>query len=388
LRVGLFATSVAFGGIEQVLLTLLEHMDPGVELVPVVFTRTDIRETSFFDRLAAMGLPCEKLYVNIVRPVYVVNPLRNLAEAIALGRRYRFDLIHSHGYRADMFALAVSRLMGIPVVSTCHGFTATDRRLRFYQQLDIWLLRRLSRVIAVSAGIKEDLVRHGLDAGKVPVIPNAIREVPTADSGERRSAIRARFGIAENEFVFGYVGRLSEEKGAEYLVRAAAKVRKSRAIRLLVLGEGPQRADLEAAAGRAGLADRVIFAGFQRDPGEWYPAMDAFVLPSLTEGTPLALLEAMAHGIPVIASEVGGVPAVVSHERTALLVPPADTAALAGAMEALASNPDLSRTLSGAARRVVEQRYQVKDWIRQTVDVYEQSLTRRGRQVPVRLARS
>jgi glycosyltransferase involved in cell wall biosynthesis len=227
-----------------------------------------------------------------------------------------------------------------------------------------------------------------VDAGRIHVIPNAIGEVATAHSAERRSAIRARFGIGDRDFVFGYVGRLSEEKGPAHLVRAAAEVGRSRALRLLVLGDGPLRAGLEAAAARAGLAGRAVFAGFQRDPAEWYPAMDAFVLPSITEGTPVALLEAMAHGIPVIASGVGGVPAVVSHDRSALLVPPGDPAALAGAMEALASSPELARTLAGAARQIVEQRYGVSGWIREIVDVYDQSLTRRGRQVRVRLARS
>jgi glycosyltransferase involved in cell wall biosynthesis len=380
--VGLFATSVAFGGIEQVLLTLIAHMDPSVSLIPVVFTRTDITETSFFDRLDAMGVPVAKLYVNVTPSPYVLDPLRNLAAAIALCRRHRFDLIHAHGYRADMFALALSRLMGVPVVSTCHGFTPTDRRLRFYQGLDLRLLRRMSTVIAVSASLRDDLVQHRVDADHIRVIPNAIGGVSNADVEWRRKRTRARFGIRTDEFVFGYVGRLSEEKGPAHLVSAAAEVMRSHPARLLVLGDGPQRGQLEAAVRRAGIADRVVFAGFQRDPGEFYPSMDAFVLPSLTEGTPVALLEAMAHSVPIIATEVGGVPAVVSHGRTALLVPPASPEALASAMTALASNPNLCGTLSASARRVVEQRYDVHRWIRRIVDVYDQTLARRTHRAP------
>ena len=142
-------------------------------------------------------------------------------------------------------------------------------------------------------------------------------------------------------------------------------------------------APTEAAANRPELAGRVTFAGFQRDPGEWYPAMDAFVLPSITEGTPLALLEAMAHGIPVVASAVGGVPAVVTHGHSALLVPAADAAALADAMSSLAASAELRGRLATEARLVVEQQYNVTQWIRHIVDVYRSSLERRSREAAV-----
>jgi glycosyltransferase involved in cell wall biosynthesis len=379
LRVGLFATSVAFGGIEQVLLTLLEHMDPAVTLVPIVFTRTDTKETSFFDRLEAMGVPHETLYVNITRPVYVLNPLRNLAEAIVLCRRHRLDLIHSHGYRADTFALAVSRLLRIPVVSTCHGFIRNDRRLRVYNQLDHLVLRFFTRIVAVSEPMRTELIGAGIDATRVQVITNAIPEVPDSEREQRRRDTRAELGIGRDDFVFGYVGRLSEEKGLDDLLEAAGLLLPSLpASRLLLVGAGPRKEMLEQTARRHGIEGRVHFAGFQTRTSEWYPAMDAFVLPSLTEGTPMALLEAMAHRLPIVATAVGGIPGMITHGKNGLLVPAGDQTKLLEAMRALATDPDLRQELSLCGRRSVREAYDVQNWIRLMCEVYMTTTQRPG----------
>src|SRR5262249_7680260 len=182
--------------------------------------------------------------------------------------------------------------------------------------------RHFNRVIAVSEQMKRDLVQRGVNERKIRVITNALQDESGSDRTKVRGETRLRLGISEQEVVFGFVGRLSEEKGLAYLLQAL-KHWTSAAIRwrLVIVGNGPDRAELERAVRSLELGERVIFAGFQTDTAPWYAAMDAFVLPSLTEGTPMVLLEAMASGIPIIASSVGGVPAMISSGKHGLLVP-------------------------------------------------------------------
>jgi glycosyltransferase involved in cell wall biosynthesis len=324
------------------------------------------------------------LYVNNVRPIYVLNPLVNLAQAIAVARQHRFDLIHTHGYRADVFGLAVAKYFGLPLVSTVHGFIGIDSRLRFYNSLDLRVLRLFTRVISVSDRMKEDLVHHGLSPQRVEVVTNAVPAAPSHERETQRRDARERLGIREDEFVFGYVGRLSEEKGVDYLLEAARRLLAERdGFRVVVVGDGPRREELERAAADSGLGERIIFGGFQADTRPWYAAMDAFVLPSLTEGTPMALLEAMACGLPVIASRVGGVPAVITDGRNGLLVAPADAAALCDAMAAVVGDPSLRQTLSRQALESIERHYGMKEWIRKTVAVYHAAVASRSG-VPLR----
>jgi glycosyltransferase involved in cell wall biosynthesis len=375
IRVALIATSVEFGGIERVLLNLVQHIGDGVELCPIVFARSDTRDTSFFDRLRAMGITPETLYVDTHAPELILNPLVNLWQAISLFRRKRFDLIHAHGYRADIFGLLLSKLCGVPAVSTCHGFVATDWRLRLYCALDVRVLRSFGRVIAVSEAMKDDLIARGLRADTVDVVTNAVTEVSTPARVEVRRDARATLGIAEREFVFGYVGRLSEEKGVEYLLQASAQVAKAGVpFRVFVVGDGGRRETLEQEARAIGLNGHVVFTGFQGNTEPWFSAMDGFVLPSLTEGTPMALLEAMASQVPVIASAVGGVPAVVRDGENGLLVPPADATRLAEAMGTLIASPSLREKLSEGGLATVRQRYGVSDWICNTRSVYMKAL--------------
>jgi glycosyltransferase involved in cell wall biosynthesis len=182
--------------------------------------------------------------------------------------------------------------------------------------------------------------------------------------------MRARLQVRDGGFVFGYVGRLSPEKGVEHFL-AAARLLAGRGVRAryLVVGDGPDRPRLEGLASEMPTSE-VTFAGFQRDTDSWFAAMDAFVLPSLTEGTPVALLQAMAHGLPAIASNVGGVPAVIAHLDTGLLVPPGEPDRLADAMARVLEQPETGRGLATRARESIARRYGTQEWIARTVGVY------------------
>jgi glycosyltransferase involved in cell wall biosynthesis len=367
-------TSVDFGGIEKVLLMLCRQMDADVELIPVIFTKTDTRDSTFFKELRALGLSPRVLPVDQSRLKYL-SPLQHVVDTVAVLRSERFDLIHSHGYRADLIALPLSRYFRVPAVSTCHGFTPNNRRLALYTKLNEIALRYFDCVVAVSVKMRDELIGSGVNPASIEVIPNAVEPVCQTERAIARRDIRTQLGLAEREFVLGYVGRLSEEKGLEHLLGALALRPPIRQPwRLVVVGDGPCLRDLEKQTSQAGLVDHVTFVGFQSRASPWFSAMDVFVLPSLTEGTPMALLEAMAHRVPVIASEVGGVPAVIADRVSGLLVPPADRRALSLALAELASNHELRRRFSDVAYVTVCERYNVQTWIASVKRVYERVL--------------
>ncbi|MGH8542281.1 MAG: glycosyltransferase family 4 protein [Gammaproteobacteria bacterium] len=374
IRVALLATVVDFGGIESVLLTLLRHMGPGVKLFPLLFTRRDKKANYFFESLDALNVPYDTIYVDTSRYKYV-NPIRNISETIARFRKQRFDLIHSHGYRADLIGLVIAKYFSLPIVSTCHGFISIDQRLSLYNKLDIFLLRYFNRVIAVSERMKIDLVEKGIDDIQIQVITNAVSEQTRSDTAAIRREMRARMGIGNEEFVFGFVGRLSEEKGLAYLVEAMKqRSKRDDPWRLVLLGEGAHRSVLDQAIRDAGIEGKVFFAGFQNSTVAWYPMMDAFVLPSLSEGTPMALLEAMTNGLPIIATSVGGIPAILSCGENGILVPPTDPYALLDAMRSVAENKELRDRLSTGAIRSIRRHYSVGNWITKVAEVYTTTL--------------
>jgi glycosyltransferase involved in cell wall biosynthesis len=376
IRVALLTTSVAFGGIEKVVLTLFRHVDRDVQLLPIVFVRADSSDSTFLDKLRALGASPRLLHVDESRLKHL-SPLRHVADTMSILRQENFDLIHSHGYRADLTALPLSLYFGVPVVSTCHGFTPTNWRLALYTRLDVVALRYFSRVMAVSTRMRDDLVSKGLNPARIDVITNAVEPVCETEIQSARCLLRDRLGIAKNEFVFGFVGRLSEEKGVHHLLDAVTlRAPAAEPWRLLIVGDGPRREELEAVASRSQVASRITFAGFQGDAGPWLSAMDAFVLPSLTEGTPMALLEAMAYRVPVIASAVGGVPAVIADRISGMLVPPADPQALSDVLREVSANEGLRQALSRVAHETVSRQYNVDTWMTKVRAVYEKALER------------
>ena len=252
------------------------------------------------------------------------------------------------------------------------GFIDNDRKLKTYNVLDKCSLRLCRSVIAVSEGIRDELVRSGLSASRIAVIPNAVAPSCGGAALEAlRQQRRGSLGIGANERVVGYLGRLSEEKGLVHLIEAIAAMRSATTpVRLLLVGDGPQRAALERQVRALGLGGLVVFAGFQTDAETWLPAFDIFALPSLTEGTPMALLEAMAAGVPVIASAVGGVPKVVTDGVNGLLVPPADVAALVGGLQTLIGNPELRGLLGRAGGETIRVNYGIESWRRAIEGLY------------------
>jgi len=287
---------------------------------------------------------------------------RERAQMRMLLARVAPDVVHTHGYRADVLHGGVARGLGIATLSTVHGFTGGGWKNRFYERLQRRVLRRSAAVAAVSRRMGIELLDAGIRRDRLHVIPNAWTPgAPPAPRGEARRVL----GIADDVFAIGWVGRVSKEKGLDVLVDALPLLA-DLPFRLVVLGDGPGREAATAQAARLGVGERIDWRGATDGAGRWMAAFDAWVLSSRTEGTPVTLFEAAAAGAPIVATSVGGVPDVVTPSD-ALLVPHERPDALAAAIHAVYGDPEGAAARAGRALDRIEASFAPGPWI----DAYE-----------------
>lgn len=271
-----------------------------------------------------------------VRPDLVLDLSREL-------RKRKGWLLCTHGFKANVVGYLAARFTRTSHVAFLRGFTAENGRIRFYEALERQALKRAERVVCVSRKQAEEIAR--LRPGRKPpiVVKNAMLPPYERVLG-REPVSRAGLGIPEDAFVFGSVGRLSPEKGHRFMVAAFQNLcaeNPAAKLHLIVVGDGVEMAPMERQAEQLGVRDRVYFAGTQGSPSEWMRLFDCLVQPSLTEGTPNAVLEAMCLRVPVVATAVGGVPDLIADGKNGLLAAPADVAGLTNAMRRMMDSPEL-----------------------------------------------
>ncbi len=346
------------GGLERVVSMLSGGQGRDRAHVAAVLSPNDADEHPFIDALEAADLPVTRV---LVGPRSYLREYRSLG---ALVERLQPRVVHTHGYRADVIGGAVARAHRVRAVSTVHGFTGGGRRNRFNERVQCFALRRADAVLAVSRPLVARLVDAGVSRDKIRWIPNGF--APPA-SIMTRAAARRMLGIADDATVAGWVGRLSREKGADVMLDALAQSDPS--WRLSMIGDGTERDRLTEQAAALGISDRVAWHGAVVNAGALMPAFDAFVLSSRTEGTPIALFEAMYAGVPIIATQVGGVPDVVTPEH-ALLVPTERPGTIAEGLAELRREPSLASRRSDLARERVAHAFSSEAWIDAVEEVY------------------
>lgn len=284
----------------------------------------------------------------------------------ALVRRLRPRVLHTHGYRADVIDQPVARAFGVPVVSTVHGFTGGGWRNGLYERLQLRALRSCEAVVAVSAPLQRRLVDAGVPPQRVHLVPNA--PPPGAPLLDRGTA-RRRLDVPRGAYHLGWVGRLSREKGPDLFLEAVAALPDLPLVASMV-GDGPERTRLVRLAQRLGLDERVRWHGAMPRAVACFAGLDLLVLSSRTEGTPLVLLEAMAAGVPIVATAVGGVPDMLPDGH-ALLVPP-DAPALAAAIRRARLDPAATLLRADRARLGFAARFCTPRWLRRHLEIYDE----------------
>jgi glycosyltransferase involved in cell wall biosynthesis len=293
--------------------------------------------------------------------------------AIVIPERYRFDpralktlrervrsespdILQTNNVKSHAMVKMAGLHREFPWLAFHHGYTMPDFKMKLYNQLDRWSLPSASQVIAVCGPFRDQLTAMGVPASRIRILHNSAataESVPDALVGE----IRRRFGLPrDGTRLLVTIGRLSFEKGHADLLHALRRLRDTRPDlqwKLVIVGSGPEENNLRDLARKLGLQSHTVFTSHQNNVLPFYGLADAMMLPSHTEGSPHVVLEAMAAGVPIVATSVGGVPEILTDGETALLVPAHNADAMSSAIAKLLDSPELARSIVAHARAVL-----------------------------------
>jgi glycosyltransferase involved in cell wall biosynthesis len=313
-------------------------------------------------------------------PLYEIAETRALdhqavGALVELCKELKIDIWHGHDYKSNALGLLVKRFHPMKLVTTAHGFTRETWRTRLYYHVDNLAMLGYDQVIAVSPPLVKHCAYHGVNPDRLTYIPNAIDSAEYARSNNTQDAKRA-VGLPPDRFAIGVIGRLSPEKGVD---RAIAMMPHLLAeyprVELHLIGDGPQRRELQALAGQLGVANAIRWWGWQSDARPIYEMLDTLLLPSRTEGLPNVVLEAMAMGVPVAATDVGGVSDLLDNGDCGIVLGN-DEHTWARAIAPLLRMPTLRESYTDLAHRRVREAFSFQNRMRKVMDVYDRVLGR------------
>ena len=329
-----------FYGAERVLLELATYLhDEGYESRVVILESPGAAK--LFREARERGLPATIIPCDGVFDRQSVAELRNylIAQQVVIA--------HSHGYKSDLW-LRRAAPPATRKVATAHGWLSTNAKLRFYEWLDKRALRSFAHVVGVSPYLLETIRNSGVKREKSSIIENGVT-LPSLSAATTSASLRREFGFAPEAKIIVRVGRLDHLKGNDLLLKALAQLAPRHAAHLLFVGEGPEQPPLAQQAKDLGIHTHVTFAGFRDDVADILNAADLFVSPSLSEGLPMVLLEAMAARVPVVTTDVGAINTVIRPGENGWLIPPGNANALADALREALNAPEQGRAFAERA---------------------------------------
>ncbi len=345
----------------------------GMTVRIATFLRRKHRTSPFIDACRAEGLDPHVFDERFLFDARLLSLVRTYL------RSNDVQVLQTHSYKANVIASLLSATVkrrGARWIGYVHGFTNENAGVRLYYALELRALRRADAVVTVSDPLRRQVVR-ALGQSRVPlqVIWNASlpERLSSTASPPSREAARQELGIPEDAVVAAVIGRLSSEKGQGVFLEALADLGRTNIVGLIV-GDGPDEEALRIKAARLGLSGKVRFAGYRHDIAPIYAATDILVIPSFSEGTPNVALEAMGHQIPLVATSVGGIPDMIGHQESGLLVAPGDAAALSESIRWLMDHPDERARLAARAKEIVETRFSLAGRMKRIQGLYRDIL--------------
>ena len=343
-RVAHLHSTLGVYGAERWTYALLKHLDREQFESIVISVGTKPGADSFYRLMTAEGFSAFHIAIPGKLNPYAVLELRRLLV------RQGINIVHTHGFKADVLGFLATRNLPVKLVATIHGWTADEGlRIKVYEAISRTFLKRFDRVYPLSPALLDHLKKNKFNPFKLQLILNAVD----------LSAFDFHFNVrqADDPFSLLFVGRLCRPKGIFDLLDAFSKVKTVAPVTLTVVGDGPDRMELEELSRTLGVADKVKFIGAVASIAHLLKYSHALVLPSYSEGIPRVVMEAFAAGVPVIGTAIPGIKQLVEEGLTGLMVPVGDPKSLAQAVRQMCERPDLAQRMAGNAWKVVTEKY-------------------------------
>lgn len=318
---------------------------------------------------------------NFITWVFIFNHFMEKKIAM-LSKDIKFDIVHIHDWLVALAGIATKHYLKTPLILTIHStevgrvFNLNNPDSYLIDGIEWWATYESKRVIVTSNSMKHEVKEHfHLPQSKIDVIPNAI-DASKYDIKVNREAVKRRYGIAPDDRIVLFVGRLVPQKGVEYLIKATSKIISNNPnARIVIVGDGWLKEHLWSLADSSEYKHRISFLGFLSDSEliELTLSSDVLVIPSIYEPFGIVALEGMAAGVPVVASNIGGLAEIVEHDRTGVLVYAGDSNSIAWEVNKILSDPNYAQWLVENAKRKIQEIYSWDAVARRTVEVYEKS---------------
>ncbi len=348
--------TIEFGGIETIVLNWLRSLDRDrFSNHLVCFANPGRTEQPFVDAAERRGFHVDTI------PWHRGKPIFRAARALcALQKKYQAEVIHTHNTYAHLVGLFARKCDPVALVGSVYVWGDFGFRRNLLQRVDAWVLRHFDQVTSQCQKTHTGTLRRGVLPEKSSILESGIYSQPLLLEAERRDALRKGWQTAAGDFVLLNVARLNTEKAQGFLLECFREiVDKHPHAKLWIAGVGPLEAVLKRRCAELGLSNRVVWLGFVVELEELFAMADLIVHPSIDEGVPLALCQAMAAGKPIVATAVGGVPEIIQDRHTGRLVQSQDAESLVAAINELIAQPELAVSLGQAAQRFIAEDYQL-----------------------------
>lgn len=368
-----FIESEGVYGAERVILNLSQQLQTDNHYAAVVgcIVNNPASQSDLYDAAQAAGIEAIKI------PISNKYVCFHLPKAAKQFENLKINLIHAHGYKPAVYGFIIRLLTGIPILSTCHlWFEPTNAPLK--TRIMIWLeqffYQWYPKIVGVSEPILEVLRKRKLPDKKLALIRNGV-DIPSTPTENTLQNLRAELQLTPDDYCVINCARLTRQKDQASLIEAGRILKEqSFPIKLLILGQGPLKAELKQQIQNSGMEQHVHLLGFREDIPALLAIADVFALPSLDEGMPMSLLEAAASSKPIITTLVGDIGKLIQHNKTGLTIPVGDPASLADAIIQLKNNPALAKLLADNAHAVMVKNYSSHAMYQQYILIYRELL--------------
>jgi len=324
-----------------------------------------------------------KITNNINIKSFRINEIQKLdfnamSKIKTLLERYKIDILSCQGYKPDVYGFFLRKIYkcNIKLVTTKHGWGVPGFKMQVYCFLDKLTARWFDKVILVSEGLRDKIVNFGFPENKIVIIKNAIGPV-NVNHDKNHDLIRKKFYLSKTDYVVGIVGRLSKEKDIKTALFAVAEVMQlDESVRVLLAGEGPEKAKLKKIAEKLKIANKVIFLGYQQNIDKVYDAIDLYISSSISEGLPNSILEAQIRGIPCVVTNIRGNNDIIKDGKNGFLVNTKNHRELSAKILILLKNKQLARTFVENGKQIVKEKFSLTNKMQKLENLYRGLMTK------------